>query len=558
MHWFIFLFAFSASLETRAATAPELGRRGMVVAQERLAAEAGLAILKQGGNSVDAAVTTALALAVTHPAAGNIGGGGFLLFRSGSGETAAYDFREKAPAQSFANMFLTNGGYDPLKHHKSHVSVGVPGTVAGLHLAWKSHGNLPWKRLVLPAVRLARNGFTVSPNLADSLKNQLPAMRANPAAYAQFSKAGKPYEAGELLKQPDLARSLERIANKGPAGFYAGETAEMIVREMRAGGGLITHDDLRAYEAKVRAPVRGSYRGFEIISMPPPSSGGVALIEMLNILEGWDLEAAGFGSSRTTHLMVEAMRRAFSHRALFLGDPDFNPDLPLSKLLSKEFAATVRASISLEKASESSPDTFIWPEENLQTTHFSVVDRQGNAVSLTFTLEDSYGSRIVVAGAGFLLNNEMGDFNAHPGRTDITGLIGTPPNVAAPGKRMLSSMAPSIVCKEGTLLLVTGSPGGRTIINTVLETIINTIDFGMNAQEAVDAPRFHHQWLPDQLLYEKHGLSHDVLQKLESWGHKTKAIQSQGAAQVIRVNPSSGWMEGAADRRDPDSAAQGW
>ncbi len=554
----IILFLLSGALSIMGATAPERARQGMVVAQERLAAEVGLAVLKDGGNAVDAAVASAFALAVTYPAAGNIGGGGFLLHRSGKGSAVAYDFREKAPAKALPTLFLVDGKYDPNRHHASHLAVGVPGTVAGLHLAWSRHGRLPWKRLVIPAVRLAKEGFAISPALADSLRRELPRMKAYPASLAQFSKSGNPYEAGEILRQKDLARSLNRIAKEGPKGFYDGETAALIAREMQRGGGVLTLEDLRAYEAKIRVPVTGSYRGFEIVSMPPPSSGGIAIVEILNILEGWELGPQDFGSARTIHRMTEAMRRAFSDRAQFLGDPDSNPEMPVEKLLSKSYANSLRNSISQNKASVSSTNTFSWRNESPQTTHLSVLDREGNAASLTFTLEDSYGSRIVVPGAGFLLNNEMGDFNAEPGRTDVTGLIGTPPNMAAPGKRMLSSMSPTMVTREGKLLLITGSPGGRTIINTVLETIVNTLDFGMNAQEAVDAPRFHHQWLPDQIVYELNGLSPDTLRILETMGHKTKAVRSQGAAQVIRVDPKTGWIEGAADRRDPDSAARGW
>ncbi len=558
MRGFFLFVLLSTAVVASGATYPERSRRGMVVTQERHASHSGLSVLKAGGSAVDAAVATAFVLAVTHPAAGNIGGGGFLLHRSHEGRAVAYDFRETAPSQASPTMFLNAGQYDPIRHHSSHVAVGVPGTVAGLHLAWSQHGKLPWKSLVAPAIRLAKAGFVISPSLADSLARELPAMQAYPASLNQFSKSGKPYIAGEILRQTDLARSLERIAARGPKGFYEGETASLIIKEMERGGGIMTMADLRNYRAKARVPLSGSYRGHEILSMPPPSSGGVAIIESLNILEGWEFGPQDFGSARAIHQMAEALRRAFCDRAQFIGDPDSNPGMPIQTLISKDHATTLRHSISQAKASISSPATFVWSNESPQTTHVSIVDEEGNAVALTYTLEDSYGSRIVVPGAGFMLNNEMGDFNAEPGRTDSAGLIGTPPNLAAPNKRMLSSMSPTIVTKNGKLLLVTGSPGGRTIISTVLQTIMNTVDFAMNAQQAVDAPRFHHQWLPDQIAYESNGFSPDTLRILETMGHKTKEVRSQGAAQIIRVDPHSGWLEGASDRRDPDSAARGW
>jgi gamma-glutamyltranspeptidase/glutathione hydrolase len=350
-----------------------------------------------------------------------------------------------APAAAAPTMFLPGGKYDQAKHHDSHLSVGVPGTVAGLHLAWKEHGTLPWKRLVQPAIDLAKDGFPLSESLASSLARVLPSMKKHPASVAQFSKNGVPYGPGERFRQPDLARTLSRIASQGPAGFYEGETARLIEREMAANGGLITRADLKAYRPERRAPLRGTYRGYEVLSMPPISSGGTALIQMLNVLEGYDLAANGWGSAQNTHLMIEAMRRAYADRARHLGDPAFNPSMPIARLISKEYAASLRATIRPDRASVSSPTTFEWPAEPGETTHLSVVDAARNAVSLTYTLEAGYGSKIVVPGAGFLLNNEMGDFNAGPGLTDATGLIGTEPNLAAPGKRMLSSMTPTIV-----------------------------------------------------------------------------------------------------------------
>jgi gamma-glutamyltranspeptidase/glutathione hydrolase len=549
------LAATSALLQ--AGSAPQWAKQGLVVSQNDLASQIGYQVIKDGGNAIDAAVATAFALAVTHPTAGNIGGGGFIVYRPAAGGPVAYDFREKAPAGASPTMWLRDGKYDHDLHHLSHRAVGVPGTVAGLHLAWKEHGSKPWKELVLPAVALARDGFEVTHGLARSLKGVLPHFRRHPASIAQFSKKGVPYEAGEILRQPDLARTLQRIADRGPAGFYEGETAELIEKDMKAHDGLITRADLKAYRAKKREVVTGTYRGYGIIGMPPPSSGGVAVIQMLNILEGWDLKSAGYGSAQTLHYLAEAMRRAFADRARYLGDPDFNPDLPLARLISKEYAAELRRTIRPDRASKSEPASFTWPAESDETTHFSVVDAQRNAVALTYTLEYSYGSYIVVPGAGFLLNNEMGDFNAGPGLTDAKGLIGTQPNLAQPGKRMLSSMSPTIVTKDGRLFMVTGSPGGRTIINTVLGTILNVVDWGMNAQEAVDAPRLHHQWLPDQIRVERRAFSADTLKQLRAMGHTVVEGPNQGAAEVILVNAEEGLLEGGVDRRPPDGGAAG-
>ena len=548
---------FALAPQSDAARAPVRAKRGMVVSQHFQASQVGLDVLADGGTAVDAAVATAFALAVVHPAAGNIGGGGFLLYRPASGDPAAYDFRETAPAGSSPTMWLRDGTYDETRHHESHLAVGVPGTVAGLHRAWKEQGKLPWKRLVDPAVALARDGFVVTDVLAQGLRSVLPDMKKYPASVAQFSKAGVPYEPGDVLKQPDLARSLERIAKDGPAGFYEGETARLLEEEMKRNGGLITRADLKAYRAVRRVPVRGTYRGHEILGMPPVSSGGIALITMLNILEGYDLAKDGFGSAANVHRIAEAMRRAYADRARYVADPEFNPDIPVARLVSKEHAAELRRTIDERRASVSDPSRFEWAAESEDTTHLTVVDAARNAVSLTYTLEDWYGVKIVVPGAGFLLNNEMGDFNAGPGLTDRTGLIGTPPNLAQPGKRMISSMTPVILSKDGKLFLTYGTPGGRTIINTVLLGILNVIDFGMNLQEAVDAPRFHHQWLPDQVAYEKNGLSPDTLALLRARGHALEERASQGIAQAIRYDAAEDLLEGASDPRDRDGAALG-
>jgi gamma-glutamyltranspeptidase/glutathione hydrolase len=382
-------------------------------------------------------------------------------------------------------------------------------------------------------------------------------MKRYPASLAQFSRQGVPYEMGDLLQQPDLARTLERIAEKQTRGFYDGETAELIEREMKARGGLITREDLLGYTIYRRQPLRGTYRGDEVLTVPPPSAGGVALLQCLNVLEGYDLKAMGFGSSRYIHHVVEALRRAFADRARWLGDPAFVKDMPTARLVSKEYAEALRKTIREDRASVSSPTTFEWPAESAETTHFSVVDADRNVAAVTYTLEAGYGSKIVVPGAGFLLNNEMGDFNAGPGLTDETGLVGTEPNLAGPGKRMLSSMTPTIVVRAGRPYLVTGSPGGRTIPSTVLLTLLNVLDFGMNPQEAIDAPRFSHQWLPDVIRYERHGLSLDTVAALMARGHRVQEIEQQGVAEAILVGAPGGMIEGGCDRRAPDGAAVG-
>jgi len=551
------LLVLALAVSLQASSVPTRAHRGMVASQNEIASKIGADAIRDGGNAIDAAVATAFALAVVHPTAGNIGGGGFLVFRPNAGDAVAYDFRETAPAKSSPTMFLKDGKYSAELQHNSYLAVGVPGTVAGLHLAWKEQGKLPWKRLVEPAVALARAGFPVSEGLALSLKSQLHNFEKYPASLAQFSKNGAPYEPGDTLKQPDLAHTLEEIAVKGPAGFYEGDTALALEREMAAHGGLITREDLKNYKAIRRVPVKGSYRGYEVISMPPISSGGVALIEMLNVLEGYDLAKLGFDSASEVHLVAESMKRAYADRAHYLGDPEFNHQMPLARLMSKDYATELRSTISRDHAAKPSPTTFEWPHESDETTQISIVDGDRNAVSMTYTLEQGYGVKVVVPGAGFLLNNEMGDFNAGPGITTAEGLIGTDPNLAAPGKRMLSSMAPTILAKDGQLFMVTGSPGGRTIINTVLETILDVVDFGMNAQEAVDAPRFHHQWLPDRISFERYGLSPDTIADLERRGQTLQAGGAQGVAQVIVNNVKDGVLEGGTDRRAPDGAAVG-
>jgi gamma-glutamyltranspeptidase / glutathione hydrolase len=533
-------------------------QRGMVVSASAIASEVGRDVLVRGGNAVDAAIATGFALAVTYPVAGNIGGGGFMVIRFPDGRATTFDFREMAPQAATPEMFLdSTGAYSERIHHDSHRSVGVPGTVAGFELAHRKYGRAKWSSLVDPAVRLAA-GFPAPPGLAQSLAGAIGgSFKDYPASVAAFSRSGQPYAAGDTVRQPDLARTLARIRDDGRDGFYKGETARLIAEDMRKNGGIMTEDDLARYEARERAPIKGTYRGYEIISMPPPSSGGVTLVQMLNILEGYPLRDERHDSPRYVHMVAEAMRRGFLDRAKYLGDPDFTR-APLERLTSKVYGDQQRQTIRPGRATPSLPSDVTQRYESDQTTHYSVVDASGMAVSVTYTLENGYGLGAVVPGAGFLLNNEMGDFNGKPGLTDTTGLVGTEPNLARPGKRMLSSMTPTIVAHQGKLFAVVGSPGGRTIINTVLQVILNQVDFGMSIRDAVDAKRFHHQWLPDQLLVEKDGLPQGTVDTLQSVGYRVRFIGAQGTAHSIRVDSATGARHGAADRRDKDAGAAGY
>jgi gamma-glutamyltranspeptidase/glutathione hydrolase len=556
----IFLAALTA---IPAATERDPGvssRAGLVVCTSAPACDAGASILSQGGNAVDAAVATAFALAVTHPSAGNIGGGGFMVVRDAAGEATTFDYREKAPLASTRTMYLRDGKIDIRLTRTGYIAPGVPGTVRGLALAHKRFGKLPWRDVVMPAVQLADGGFPLSESLARSLNSQVAGpMAPYPASVAAYGKpGGGKWVAGDRLVLKDLAKTLRAIASDGPDVFYKGWIADRIAADMAANGGLITKKDLAAYEAKERAPVRGTYRGYDIIAMPPPSSGGVALVEMLNILEPFDLKAKDRNSAESLHLQIEAMRRAYLDRARFLGDADF-VDVPVERLTSKEYAKTLSAGIDPAHATSSvelgkdivTPDQTGEPDE---TTHFSIVDKNGMAVSNTFTLEGGFGSHVVVKGAGFLLNNEMGDFNKHPGVTDLKGNIGTPANLIDPGKRMLSSMTPVILTKNGKLALVTGSPGGRTIINTVLSVVLGVTEFGLNIRDAVDAPRMDHEWLPDTVRIEKDGVPADVVEKLRAMGHTVNVGGRQGDANSILVD-DAGVAWGANDARTRDGKA---
>jgi gamma-glutamyltranspeptidase/glutathione hydrolase len=536
---------------------PARGMHGVVASSSRIAAEVGIDVMKKGGNAIDAAVATAFAMAVTWPTAGNIGGGGFLVYHGVDGEATTFDFREKAPLASTRTMYLDDeGNVRDNSNHDGILAVGVPGTVAGLALAHERLGSLEWEELLQPAIDLARNGVPISWNLHDSFERMDNWWQRFPSSAKIFKKAdGSFYQPGDTWKQPDLAATLERIRKNGRDGFYKGETARLIADFMAANDGIITLQDLARYEAKERAPIRGTYRGYEIVSMPPPSSGGIVLAQMLNILEGYDLKEIGHNSALYLHLLTESMRRAYADRANYLGDPDFNEDMPIDMLISKEHAAKQRETILFHTASESDPARFAAVYESEQTTHFSVVDGEGNMVSLTYTLEHGFGSKIVVDGAGFLLNNEMGDFNAQPGVTNDRGTIGTEPNQIRPEQRMLSSMTPTIVAKDGVPLFATGTPGGRTIINTTMQTILNVIDFGMNIARAIDAPRIHHQWLPDTTLIEADSFSPDTLKLYRQRGHTIRETRGIGSAMGVYKDPATGILYGGADPRAEDGGA---
>ncbi len=540
------------------AAIPARGQDGMVVAQNVVAAQVGADVLARGGNAVDSAVATAFALAVVHPSAGNLGGGGFMIVRRADGSVTSFDFRETAPAAATADMFLDGDGkYDPNLHHGSYRAVGVPGTVAGLWLAHRRCGRRPWGELLAPAIALARDGFPLTEELARQFRALKPSFSRHPSSLKVFYREdGSFYAAGDRFRQPDLAHTLERIQEKGAAGFYDGRTADLIVAQMHRGGGLITRKDLSAYRAIQREPLRGSYRGRTILSMAPPSSGGATLIAMLNMLECFPVERAPL---RRIHLMVEVMRRGYAERARRLGDPDFNAPGMTAPFLDKEFARKLVEDLSMARASVSRLEGIGWATpEGENTTHFSVVDGDLGAVSMTYTLENSYGSRIVVDGAGFLLNDEMGDFNPALGLTTEKGLIGTRPNLVAPGKRMLSSMTPTIVLDaKGRPILLVGSPGGRTIINTVFEVITNVIDLGLNIDHAVALGRFHHQWFPDRIRMERSLARPEIVRGLEELGHRVDVVRAQGIAACIQVGYRRGRpiLRAGVDPRYPDAGA---
>ena len=539
---------------------PVLSKGGMVSAQDRLAAEVGRDILERGGNAIDAAVATGFALAVTHPDAGNLGGGGFMLISlAKTGEVIAIDFREMAPAGASRDMYLgSDGVVDNQRAQYSHLSAGVPGTVMGMLDALETYGTMTRRQVMGPAIRLASKGFIMSPVLAESLESHREQLSADPSSIDYFLG----HQAGTRFVQNDLAASLRRIRDKGSDGFYKGETADLIVAEMETGGGVITHDDLSEYKTVTRKPVKGVYKGYDIYAMSPPSSGGVHIVQMLNILSGYDLQADGHNSADYLHKLIESMRRAYADRSKYLGDPDF-VDVPTRELMAMDYADDLRSDIDLSKASKSSdilPGALL-PYESVNTTHYSVIDKNGNAVAVTYTLNFSYGSGHSVDGAGFILNNEMDDFSAKPGSPNGYGLIGGRANAIEPHKRPLSSMTPMIAKKDGQVAFATGSPGGSTIITSVLQLALNVMEWDMNIAEATHRPRMHHQWLPDIVITEP-GISKDTLKALEAMGHNLPKDESGDFAHTVlgRVNTvgqSGSYSLGAADPRGPKSAAIG-
>ncbi|MCW5518172.1 gamma-glutamyltransferase [Muriicola sp. Z0-33] len=564
----IAFISYCLTIGSHVIIAQTYARNGMVVSSSKIASEVGIEILKKGGNAIDASVATAFALAVTHPTAGNIGGGGFLVFMDSSGTTTTIDFREKAPMKASSDMFLDKDGNLPkgidhrgresTSNHIGLKSVGVPGTVAGLYLAHEKYGHLPWADLVQPAIDLAENGFELPWSLANS------AIYFDANTKIQFLKDyfrkdnGKLISFGEVWKQPELANTLSEIRDKGHDGFYKGIVAKEIARYMKENGGIITKKDLRNYSAVERKPIKGTYKDYDIYSMPPPSSGGVALIEMMNLMELADLDSIAFNSTKYVHLLAEVMRRAFADRAEHLGDPDFNLNTPINKLTSKEFAKKRFENINLSKASPSDSTKFGQIYDGNSTTHFSLIDKDGNAVSLTYTLEHGYGSGMGSPELGFIFNNEMGDFNPIPNETTRTGLIGTKPNIIQPEKRMLSSMTPTIVAKDGKPYLVIGSPGGKTIINTVFQTVLNVLEYDMQIDRAIEAVKIHHQWLPDRISYEEHLLSPDTKRNLELMGHMLIPRSNLGALMGIVIDPKNKILIGASDSSRPEGAAIGY
>lgn len=535
------------------------GKQGMVVSDNAVASKVGIDILKKGGNAIDAAVATAFALEVTHPQAGNIGGGGFMVFMDATSKTTTIDFREKAPLLATPDMFLdVEGKLVEGSNHNGLKSVGVPGTVAGLYMAHSKYGVLPWKKLVQPAIDLAKKGVVLSYTLASHAKNIQSGSSPDFMKNYFTDSEGKLLENGDLWMQKELANTLKQIKKHGKDGFYKGKVAQEIADYMKKNGGLISLEDLEKYTAIEREPIKGTYHGYDIYSMPPPSSGGVALIEMMNLMEQANLDSVAFNSTEYVHLVAETMRRAFADRAEHLGDLDFNPDLPLDKLISKDFAKMRYDNIDFDKASVSDSTKFGQLYDGTNTTHLSVIDKDHNAVSLTYTLEQSYGSEMGSPKLGFIFNNEMGDFNPEPGYTNSNGLIGSDPNLIRPEKRMLSSMTPTIVAKNGKPYLVIGSPGGRTIINTVFQTVLNVLGYEMPIEKAIETMKIHHQWLPDQLVYEKDLLSPDTQKSLEKMGHKTREVQNLGRLMGIIYDTELNIYIGACDSSSPDGASIGY
>ena len=562
----VFVASSLASAQPAARSSRDTGvvasKRGMVVSVSGIASDVGASILARGGNAVDAAVATAFALAVTHPSAGNLGGGGFMIVRTADGNATSFDYRERAPGAATPTMYLKpDGTIDRSLTRAGWLAPGVPGTVRGLALAHKRFGKLPWADVVRPAATLASRGFPLSKALASSLNSTVAKFMAPfPSSVAAYGKpGGGTWAEGDTIRLKDLGRTLDAIATEGPDAFYTGWIADSLAAQMKANGGIMTKADLAAYQPRERSTVRGTFNGYEIIAMGPPSSGGTVMLETLNILEHFTVWKMDRWSPDYLHLRIEAARRAYADRARWLGDPDF-VSVPVGRLTSKTYADTLARGIARDRASRSveigSDIVTVRAAESDETTHFSVVDAAGNAVTNTYTLEGGYGSGVVVRGAGFLLNNEMGDFNKKPGETNAGGDIGTPANLIAPGKRMLSSMSPALVTRDGHLVLVTGSPGGRTIPNTVLDVVLGVTAFGESGRQAVDAPRLHHQWLPDSTTIEAGTVSDATIAALRARGQAVRLVQSrQGDAHSIWIDTRTGTAYGAADHRSPDSKA---
>lgn len=537
---------------------PFRSRHAMVVSADELASKVGISIIKKGGNAIDAAVAVGFALAVTYPYAGNIGGGGFMVIHLKNGKNTTIDFREKAPAAAKRNMFLDrDGNFAPELSQEGTTSAGVPGSVAGLVYALNKYGNLKLRDVIQPAIELAENGWIIDYKTVLSFDSSFSKFSKYPSTLKVFSNNGKPYREGELFRQPDLARTLKIIRDQGVKGFYKGKIAELIVKQVRAMGGVISKKDLEEYAPVERKPVEGSYRGYEIISMAPPSSGGIAVIEMLNILEKFEFKEYDWGSAVYIHRLAEAMKYAYADRTAYLGDPDYFP-VPEKKLISKKYAAEVFGKIRSAgpgaiPSKEIKQEMLSGRKESTETTHYCVYDGEGNAVSTTTTINSAYGSKIVVDGAGFLLNNEMDDFSSKPGVPNQYGLLGSEANSIQPGKRMLSSMSPTIVLKNGMPYLILGSPGGSKIITTVLQVILNCIDFKMNISQAIDAPRIHHQFYPDEIYSEKFSINHDTAEKLMKMGYKLanfgKKEEVLGKAKGIMIDRENGVIYGASDPR---------
>lgn len=545
------------SIPVGAARQPVRARHGMVVAMEALATDVGVSVLQKGGNAIDAAVAVGFALAVTHPFAGNIGGGGYMLIRFGDGRTTFIDFRERAPEKASRNMYLDAGGEPTRDSIEGWRSSGVPGSVRGFEMAQSKYGKRKWAENIAPAIELASKGFAVSYALAEGLKGSR-SLASSPESKRLFQKNGGFFDVGETLVQPELAQTLERIARNGASEFYEGETARHFADEMAKHGGLITSTDLRNYKAIERTPVTGKYRDYTVVTAPPSSSGGIALLEMLGILEGTGYEKDGPGSASSIHYLAEAMRRAYADRNEYVGDPDF-VKVPVAGLLDPAYHAKLRATIDPERAT---PSDRVRPgkpsgTEHAETTHYSVVDAEGNAVAVTYTLNGGYGNGITVPGLGFLLNNEMDDFASKPGTPNMFGLVQGEANAIQPGKRPLSSMTPTMVLKDGKLFMTAGAPGGSRISTAVMQVILNVIDFGMNVQDAIDAPRVHHQWLPDKLSLER-GISPDTVALLKARGYDVDYAPGVVLAQVAAIVNDGGWLQGGSDGRSAAGKAAGY